>query len=92
MDITVQPVTLETCLLGPCFLERNEELKISEDSAQTAQPRHGGTMAVCVDFGERSESGSPWALSFMFPSLGAQPFSGAPIGNLLESPAALRQE
>lgn len=47
MDITVQPVTLEACLLGPCFLERNEELRMSEDRAQTDQPRHGGHGCLC---------------------------------------------
>lgn len=51
VDITVQPVVLEACLLGPCFLERSEELKLSEDCAQTDQPRRGGTKGVCVGCG-----------------------------------------
>lgn len=55
VDIIVQPVILEACLLGPCFLERNEELKMSEDCAQTDQLRH-----VSVWVAENgTEPGSP---------------------------------
>ena len=47
---------MEAYLLGPYFLERNE-LKMSEDCAQTDQPRHGGTKVV----ESGTEPGSPKA-------------------------------
>jgi hypothetical protein len=78
---------MEAYLLGPYFLERNE-LKMSEDCAQTDQPRHGGTKVV----ESGTEPGSPQVLSSVLPSLRAQLFSRAPVGNLLESPATPRQE
>lgn len=72
VDIAAQPATPEACLLGPCFLERNEELKMFKD-----WPGDGGTKSVCVGCGAMAQ-GSP-LLSSVLPSLGSHSYLSEPL-------------
>lgn len=102
VDITAQPATSDVCLLGPCFLERNEELRMSKDHAQTGSGMEGPRVSVwavencagqdpCEPL---APSSLPWGLSFPpgLPQLSLRVLCSSQKGVIIEGDSLCLQD